>query len=142
MGRIAEGSHLVCLVFSSRQKRRSFLSIEQSLVLPFSIIFGGGKAQKMRLFVLLLALALVGLGMGADSAPAGAEKVAFEADVKKMLDIIINALYTNRNIFLREVKWMGRGVCGVCVWGVLVCAKQGDGGAAGAGVGVYLLGPG
>jgi len=31
------------------------------------------------------------------------EKYGFQAEVSKMLDIIINALYTNRNIFLREV---------------------------------------
>lgn len=35
--------------------------------------------------------------------PANAEKQEFQTDVRKMLDIIINSLYTNRNIFLREL---------------------------------------
>lgn len=35
--------------------------------------------------------------------PATAEKQEFQTDVRKMLDIIINSLYTNRNIFLREL---------------------------------------
>lgn len=40
---------------------------------------------------------------GPPPAPATAEKQEFQTDVRKMLDIIINSLYTNRNIFLREL---------------------------------------
>eukprot|EP01013_Petalomonas_cantuscygni_P031932 TRINITY_DN58306_c0_g1_i1.p1 TRINITY_DN58306_c0_g1~~TRINITY_DN58306_c0_g1_i1.p1 ORF type:complete len:796 (-),score=318.64 TRINITY_DN58306_c0_g1_i1:171-2558(-) len=36
-------------------------------------------------------------------APEDAEKHEFQTDVRKMLDIIINSLYTNRAVFLREL---------------------------------------
>ena len=39
------------------------------------------------------------------------EKHDFKSDVSKMLDIIIHSLYTNRNIFLREVISNGSDVC-------------------------------
>jgi heat shock protein 90kDa beta len=38
-----------------------------------------------------------------DAPPQGAEKFAFEAEVHKMLDIVINSLYQNKDIFLREL---------------------------------------
>ena len=31
------------------------------------------------------------------------DKIAFEADVSKMLDIVINSLYSEKQIFLREL---------------------------------------
>lgn len=36
-------------------------------------------------------------------APADAENFAFEAEVSRMLDIVINSLYQNKDIFLREL---------------------------------------
>lgn len=35
--------------------------------------------------------------------PAGSDSFAYEAEVHKMLDIVINSLYTNKDIFLREL---------------------------------------
>jgi len=35
--------------------------------------------------------------------PAGSSSFAYEAEVHKMLDIVINSLYTNKDIFLREL---------------------------------------
>lgn len=35
--------------------------------------------------------------------PAGSDAFAYEAEVSKMLDIVINSLYTNKDIFLREL---------------------------------------
>lgn len=35
--------------------------------------------------------------------PAGSSSFAYEAEVSKMLDIVINSLYTNKDIFLREL---------------------------------------
>ena len=32
-----------------------------------------------------------------------ADKIAFQADVSKMLDIVINSLYSEKQIFLREL---------------------------------------
>eukprot|EP01065_Artemidia_motanka_P024306 TRINITY_DN2896_c0_g2_i1.p2 TRINITY_DN2896_c0_g2~~TRINITY_DN2896_c0_g2_i1.p2 ORF type:complete len:769 (+),score=403.23 TRINITY_DN2896_c0_g2_i1:85-2391(+) len=49
--------------------------------------------------VSLLALTLAPAALAEDQG----EKFGFQAEVSKLLDIIINALYTNRNIFLREV---------------------------------------
>eukprot|EP00667_Euglena_gracilis_P003380 EG_transcript_3387 len=43
------------------------------------------------------------LFLAALSADVAREKHDFKSDVSKMLDIIIHSLYTNRNIFLREV---------------------------------------
>ena len=31
------------------------------------------------------------------------DKIAFQADVSKMLDIVINSLYSEKQIFLREL---------------------------------------
>jgi len=36
-------------------------------------------------------------------APEGAEKYAFEAEVHRMLDIVVNSLYQNKDVFLREL---------------------------------------
>lgn len=36
--------------------------------------------------------------------PEGAESYKFDAEVDKMLDIVINSLYTNKDVFLREVR--------------------------------------
>ena len=67
------------------------------------------------LCVVVLSLALFGEEIGltstvttmaaADTAAADAKgpAVSFGADVSKMLGILINSLYTNRNIFLREI---------------------------------------
>lgn len=49
--------------------------------------------------VALLALAIV----GEESASGKGSPITFQAEVSKMLDILINSLYTNRNIFLREI---------------------------------------
>ena len=35
--------------------------------------------------------------------PANAESFQFEAEVNRMLDIVVNSLYTNKDVFLREV---------------------------------------
>lgn len=37
------------------------------------------------------------------SPPEGSSSFAYEAEVSKMLDIVINSLYTNKDIFLREL---------------------------------------
>ncbi|CUI14452.1 heat shock protein 90, putative [Bodo saltans] len=49
--------------------------------------------------VALLAFAIV----GEESASGKGSPITFQAEVSKMLDILINSLYTNRNIFLREI---------------------------------------
>lgn len=36
-------------------------------------------------------------------APEGAEKFTFEAEVSRMLDIVVNSLYQNKDVFLREL---------------------------------------
>jgi heat shock protein 90kDa beta len=36
-------------------------------------------------------------------APAGAESFHFEAEVSRMLDIVVNSLYQNKDVFLREL---------------------------------------
>jgi heat shock protein beta len=36
-------------------------------------------------------------------APAGAEHFPFEAEVSRMLDIVVNSLYQNKDVFLREL---------------------------------------
>lgn len=36
--------------------------------------------------------------------PEGAESYKFEAEVDRMLDIVVNSLYTNKDVFLREVR--------------------------------------
>ena len=33
----------------------------------------------------------------------GGEKFEFQAEVKRLLDILVNSLYTNKDIFLREL---------------------------------------
>ena len=35
--------------------------------------------------------------------PEGAENFEFQAEVHKMLDIVVNSLYTNKDVFLREL---------------------------------------
>jgi hypothetical protein len=35
--------------------------------------------------------------------PESAQKFAFEAEVHKMLDIVVNSLYQNKEVFLREL---------------------------------------
>merc|ERR1719487_2753051 len=52
------------------------------------------------LTALVVALSLAPSALGDENQ---GEKFGFQAEVSKLLDIIINALYTNRNIFLREV---------------------------------------
>merc|ERR1711935_366525 len=37
------------------------------------------------------------------SIPDNAESFAFEAEVSKMLDIVVNSLYQNKDVFLREL---------------------------------------
>ncbi|KAJ9457933.1 Endoplasmin-like protein [Diplonema papillatum] len=65
------------------------------------------RVSTKAVFGLLLFSVVVALCNGeeaaaADEKPQG-EKHGFQAEVSKMLDIIINSLYTNRNVFLREV---------------------------------------
>lgn len=60
----------------------------------------------MRLSTILKAVVLTTLIFAIVGEEATASKgtpVTFNADVAKMLDILINSLYTNRNIFLREI---------------------------------------
>jgi heat shock protein beta len=40
---------------------------------------------------------------GMPAAPEGAESYKFEAEVHKMLDIVVNSLYQNKDVFLREL---------------------------------------
>lgn len=49
--------------------------------------------------VALLAFAIV----GEESASGKGSPITFQAEVSKMLDILINSLYTNRGVFLREI---------------------------------------
>lgn len=49
--------------------------------------------------VALLAFAIV----GEETTSGKGSPITFQAEVSKMLDILINSLYTNRNIFLREI---------------------------------------
>lgn len=49
--------------------------------------------------VALLVFAIV----GEESTSGKGSPITFQAEVSKMLDILINSLYTNRNIFLREI---------------------------------------
>lgn len=44
-----------------------------------------------------------GSSSGDYTPPANAENFQFEAEVNRMLDIVINSLYTNKDIFLREL---------------------------------------
>ena len=37
------------------------------------------------------------------SVPENAESFAFEAEVSRMLDIVVNSLYQNKDVFLREL---------------------------------------
>lgn len=73
------------------------------------------KAITMRLFLLLLVCSVVvirceGTADGVESANdnidkpvASGEKYEFHAEVDRLMDIIIHALYSNREIFLREL---------------------------------------
>eukprot|EP01059_Diplonema_ambulator_P002977 TRINITY_DN1261_c0_g1_i1.p1 TRINITY_DN1261_c0_g1~~TRINITY_DN1261_c0_g1_i1.p1 ORF type:complete len:765 (+),score=476.49 TRINITY_DN1261_c0_g1_i1:37-2331(+) len=58
--------------------------------------------SQMKACIGLLFVAVT-IGLAAGSEDVAGEKHGFQAEVSKMLDIIINALYTNRNIFLREL---------------------------------------
>lgn len=65
---------------------------------------------KLSVFLRLFLLALIVLGVSAtdetvsnsESVSKG-EPISFQAEVSKMLDILINSLYTNRAVFLREL---------------------------------------
>ena len=60
----------------------------------------------MRFSTILKAVVLTTLVfaiVGEETASAKGTPNAFDADVAKMLNILINSLYTNRNIFLREI---------------------------------------
>jgi len=60
----------------------------------------------MRLSTILKAVVLTTLIfaiVGEESAASRGTPVAFDANVAKMLNILIHSLYTNRNVFLREV---------------------------------------
>lgn len=65
---------------------------------------------KLRGFIELFLIALLVLSVSAtDEAPSNSEgdskgkPISFQAEVSKMLDILINSLYTNRAVFLREL---------------------------------------
>jgi len=51
----------------------------------------------------LLIATLVVCVMGEEAQVAKGSSISFTSNVAKMLDILINSLYTNRNIFLREI---------------------------------------
>jgi len=60
----------------------------------------------MRLAVLfrIVCIALLVFAIVGEEAGSGkGSPISFQAEVAKMLDILVNALYTNRNIFLREL---------------------------------------
>merc|ERR1719359_1545917 len=62
-----------------------------------------GQLQRFAALAALVAVVLLCPGTTVADDAAQGEKFGFQAEVSKLLDIIINALYTNRNIFLREV---------------------------------------
>ncbi|WP_119167203.1 molecular chaperone HtpG [Algihabitans albus] len=47
----------------------------------------------------------------ANTGPATSEPLAFQAEVSRLLDIVANALYSNRDIFLRELISNGADAC-------------------------------
>ncbi|EPY36667.1 heat shock protein 90kDa beta [Angomonas deanei] len=64
-----------------------------------------GKVTQVVLKVVLIALLLVGATIAKENTEAiqKGSPTTFTAEVSKMLDILINSLYTNRAIFLREL---------------------------------------
>ena len=59
--------------------------------------------MRFALFFALVSLLLVSFTVVVADVPKNAEKNEFMTDVRKMMDIIIHSLYTNRSIFLREL---------------------------------------
>jgi HSP90 family molecular chaperone len=60
--------------------------------------------MRLSLFFRVVCIALLVFAIvGEETSSGKGSPIAFQAEVAKMLDILVNALYTNRNIFLREL---------------------------------------
>ncbi|EAN88602.1 lipophosphoglycan biosynthetic protein, putative, partial [Trypanosoma cruzi] len=59
--------------------------------------------QAMLIALIVLGVAVTGVTVKDDGSVEKGRPISFQAEVSKMLDILINSLYTNRAVFLREL---------------------------------------